>query len=366
MKMMKIIISICGLFLLVCLNGCLQSDAINQPFRTYQPMDIGDGLLLSDPVSEGVDANVLEDIYRDVHDEEQAWQYRSLLVFRNGRLIAESYMKDDADRTTQHLIWSCTKQFMGVLTGMAIQHGLIESIDDPISKYLPDYIQSYPDKAGISIRNLLMMQSGIDYSNDGVEGQTDKVLREIPDNITEFILERPVYEIPGSDFNYNDGDPQLMSAIIQAQAKMPTDEWADQVLLSLIDLKNYTWTRYRDGISLGGFGIETTPREMAKFALCVADSGRYNDQQLIDPAWLEQMTSEQVILDEDYSFGYYWWIRRDSKIYHTWGHGGQFAFIIPSKNMIVVITAIPNTQGDHQINADEAMMIVDRILQISE
>ena len=91
---------------------------------------------------------------------------------------------------------------------------------------------------------------------------------------------------PGTDFYYNDGDPQLMSAVIQSAAGKPADEWADEVLFSKIGVRNYNWVRYKDGTTLGGFGIETTPREMAKIAMCVADSGRFNDQQIISAEWI--------------------------------------------------------------------------------
>ena len=361
----NIILRLVGILLiLIVMDGCLQPDPLNQPFSTFQPVDIEDGLTLSDPATENVEPDALREIYYDMHDEYLYWQFRSMLVFRNGKLIAESYMKDDADRTKRHLIWSCTKQFMGVLTGMAISEGLIEAIKDPVSKYMPESLSGHPDKAGITIRNLLMMQSGIDYSNDGTTGQTDKVLRQIPDDITQFVLDRPVYTEPGKDFNYNDGDPQLMSAVIQTLAGIPTDEWADKVLFSKIGLRNYNWVRYRDGVTLGGFGIETTPREMAKLALCIADEGRYKEDEVIETAWLEEMTSEQVEVDDDYSFGYYWWIDRNRDIRFMWGHGGQFAFIVPAKSLVVVMTSLPNTQGKHQISGDQALEIVYRIMDV--
>ncbi len=364
MKICRIIILLAGIFLLALGNSCMKHDPLNQEFKGYEPVKIDDGLVYADPASENVDGEALRDIYMDMHDDNQYWQFRSMLVFRNGNLIAESYMKDDADRTQKHLIWSCTKQFIGVLTGIALEEGLINDINDPISDYLPDLKTNYPDKSGISIRNLLMMQSGNDYSNDGVAGQTDKVLRQIPDDITKFILDRPVYTQPGVDFNYNDGDPQLVSAIIQNAAGKPTDVWADEVLFSKIGVENYNWVRYRDGITLGGFGIETTPREMAKMALLVADSGLYEGKQLVSRTWLEEMLTEQVIINEEYSFGYYWWIDAVRKISFMAGHGGQYAYIIPDKDLVVIMTAIPNTQGDHQINFKDATPIIDRIISI--
>ena len=361
----RTIILLAGFALLVAGQACLKHDPLNQPFKGYEPVQFDDGLVISDPASEQVDGDALRDIYLDMHDEDLYWQFRSMLVFRNGKLVSESYMKDDADISRRHLIWSCTKQFMGVLVGLAQEEGLINDINDPLSDYLSE-AASYPDKDGISIRNLLMMQSGIDYSNDGVEGQTDKILRQLPDNITEFVMARPVYKQPGTDFHYNDGDPQLLSAMIQQLAGKPTDEWADDVLFSKIGFENYNWVRYRDGVILGGFGIETTPREMAKLALCVADSGFYNGQQVIPKDWLEEMLSEQIVIDDDYSFGYFWWIDRNREISFMAGHGGQYAYIIPRKDLVVIMTAIPNTQGDHQINFADATPLIDRIISICQ
>ena len=364
MKTWNLQFKILLLSLLTITISCLQPDPLNQELKSIQPVHIEDGLSISSPNAEKIDSAALVDIYRDLHDEHLYWQFRSMLVFRNGKLVAESYMKDDADRTARHLIWSCTKQVLGVLAGMALEEGLIESIDDPIANYLPEETGRHPDKQNITLRNLLTMQSGIDYSNDGATGQTDKVLRQIPDDITYFILSRPMYAEPGTDFLYKDGDPQLVSAIIQSRAGKPTDAWADEVLFSQIGFRNYSWTRYRDGTTLGGFGLETTPRELAKFALCVADSGRYNGKQVIDPDWLKLMTSEIVVSDEDFSFGFYWWINPARNTQLMWGHGGQFAFIVPSKNLVVIMTSIPNTQGDHQIHGLDGLEIVDRIINI--
>jgi CubicO group peptidase (beta-lactamase class C family) len=78
------------------------------------------------------------------------------------------------------------------------------------------------------------------------------------------------------------------------------------------------------------------------------------------------MTSQQVeIKDSDYNFGYYWWLDPVRNIHFMWGHGGQFAFIYPQNNIVVIITSIPNTQGDYEIQADEALSIVDKIIAAS-
>lgn len=345
------------------ISSCLKVDDLNMPFVSSKPKDIGDGLVLSNPADEQMDTIALDDIYKDVYIDDNLWSLRSLLVFRNGKLVSEAYLKSESDITTKHLIWSCTKQVVGLLTGIAIEKGLIDDIEDPIADYFDTELNNHQDKSSITIRNMITMRSGIDYNNDGVGGETDKMLRQIPDNSVEFILNRPINAEQGTKFHYNDGNPHLMSALIQKVAGKPADKWADDVLFSKIEMKSYNWVRYKDGVTLGGYGIETTPREMAKIALCVADSGRWKGQQVINKAWIKEMTSSQVQVDElGLSFGYYWWFDTERDIHFMWGHGGQFAFIVPSKHLVVVMTSIPNTQGDYQIQADEALSIVDKII----
>jgi len=354
------------LLILILLTGCLKDDPLNTPFRSFVPEEINDGLILSTPEDEGMDRAKLTQVYSGIYEDENLWSLRSMLVFRNGHLLAESYLKEDNYLTHPQMIWSCTKQVLGILTGIALEEGVIFSLDDPMAKYLSGLEESYPEKAGITIRQLVTMHSGIDYNNDGVGGETDKVLRQIPDKLTSFVLSRPMRADPGSSFWYNDGDPQLVASLIQESTGKPADQWADEVFFSRIGVTNYNWVRYKDGTTLGGYGIETTPREMGKIALCVSDSGMYNLQQVIPSDWIREMTTPQVETDIDYDFGYYWWLDEERGIQFMWGHGGQFAFIVPSKSLVVVMTSIPNTQGDYQIQADEALLVVDQIIEACE
>jgi len=345
------------------LSGCLKDEPMNKSFKSFVPEEINDGLVISSPGAQGIDSEKLTAIYKGIYADENLWSLRSMLVFRNGLLISESYLKDDMYRTHPQMIWSCTKQVMGILTGIAIEEGVISSIDDPIADYLEGVNTKYPEKAGITIRQLITMHSGIDYNNDGVGGETDQVLRQIPEELTSYVLGRPMRADPGSSFWYNDGDPQLVASLIQERTGVPTDHWADEAFFSKIGMSNYNWVRYKDGTTLGGYGIETTPREMGKIALCVSNNGLYNGQQVIPAQWLADMTSPQVETGNDYDFGFFWWLDTDRDIQFMWGHGGQFAFVVPSKSLVVVMTSIPNTQGKYQILADEALPVVDLIIE---
>jgi CubicO group peptidase (beta-lactamase class C family) len=217
----------------------------------------------------------------------------------------------------------------------------------------------------ITIEQLLTMKSGIGYSNDGLSGQSDDILRQLPDNITSFILGRPLANNPGEKTYYKDCDPQLVACVIQQTCRMKTREWAKDVLFNPLDIKNMEWMDYKDGTTLGGFGIMSTPREMAKFGQLVLDSGMWKGNEIVSKKWIEEMT--KVRIEDMYSnqFCYLWCKDESRKMTYMHGHGGQFVCIIPDKNLVVVMTAEVNTQDDFQFGK-EAFEWVDKIVEICD
>ncbi len=346
------------------LSSCLKEEELKKPFTSSDPAILDDGWEVSTPAAENIDPTGLSEIYRDFHNDDDIWQARSLLVFRNGKLVAESYTKDDSDIITPRAIWSATKQVLGLLTGIALDNQIIKSVNDPLSDYLTE-TEIYQDKKDISIEDLLTMRSGISYSNDGIGGQTDDILRQLPDKITSYILGLPLVNSPGEIVQYKDCDPQLVSASIQAKCGKPVSEWAKVVLFDKLEIKNLIWNNYKDGVTLGGFGILTTPREMAKFGQCVLDSGQWKGSTIVSREWIRQMTAVKVGNIYGYQFGYLWWKDPGRGMTYMSGHGGQYVCIIPSRKLIVAMTAEVNTQGEFQFGK-QAFDWVDRIVQISK
>jgi CubicO group peptidase (beta-lactamase class C family) len=352
------------LLMLQLLISCLQEDELKKPFVSNTPVVLNDGWTISSPENEGIDSQKLEEIYAGFHTDQEIWQVRSLLVFRNGKLVSESYTKDDSDQITPRAMWSCTKQVVGLLTGIALEKGLIYSVHDSIGCYLPE-TENYPDKKNITIEQLLTMKSGIDFSNDGLKGQSDDILRQLPDNITNFILGRPLAYNPGEKAFYKDGDPQLVACIIQKTTGIKTREWAKEVLFDPLHIKNMDWMDYKDGTTLGGFGIMSTPREMAKFGQLVLDSGMWKGNQVVEKSWIKEMTKVRVEDLYSLQFCYLWWKDENRKMTFMDGHGGQYVCIIPDKKLLVVMTAEVNTQDDFQFGR-EAFDWVDKIVEICD
>ena len=343
---------------------CLTDDPLKKPFQSFIPSDLSDGWAIATPNDVNIDGEVLKNVYKYLHEDYNIWQIRSLLVIRNNKLVAESYMKDNDDRTTPRAIWSCTKQVTGILTGIAVEKGLI-SVEDTMLDHLPQ-VSQHPDKSQITIENLLTMKSGIKFSNDGgYNSETDQLLRGVPSSSLDFILGLGMRSTPGTQFNYNDGDPHIISAILQKGTGKTTKDWAKEVLFDRIGINRLQWLAYKDGITFGAYGILTTPRELGKIGQLVLNDGMWGAERIVSSSWIDTMTSSKIPASETHNtniiFGYLWWKDTFRNVMFTWGHGGQFVFINKDKNLIVVMTTENDTDGDLQVSVYEALSIYDRI-----
>lgn len=205
-------------------SSCLKEDLLKKPFVSITPQGIADNWIISKPEEVGISTESLTSIMQNYHNNPDYWQIRSLSVFRNGRLIAETYCKDEKDRVIGRPIWSCTKQILSILVGIAIDRGLILSVNDPIEKYLKEEIERFPDKKGITIKDLLTMRSGIGFVNYGLYSDDAAILQQKPDDILEFCLSKTMEGIPGESYSYKDSDPQILVAILDKVTNKHTRE----------------------------------------------------------------------------------------------------------------------------------------------
>jgi len=354
-------------FFLIIFVSCLKDDLLKVPFQSFSPANLIDGWQIAEPADVGIDGVALKEVYKYVHEESNAWPIRSLLVFRNNKLVAESYMKDPADRTNLHPLWSATKGHIGILTGIAVDKGLI-SIEDKISVFFPN---APSNKKEITIENLLTMKSGINYENGGYNGGDGILFREIPSNSVDFVLGLGMHSSVGTTFRYKNSDPHLLSAIIQEKVGKTTCDWAKEVLFDKIGITRLEWRTYKDGVTFGGFGILTIPREMGKIGQLVANGGMWNGEQVVSTKWIDEMTTPRVLdamteFSKDLAFCYLWWKDINRDVDFTMGHGGQFIVVNKAKNLTIVITSEQHPAFEYGLLPDDAVSIYDRINSITK
>ena len=304
------------------------------------------------PEHHGMDSAVLE----AMHAALPGSGVHSVVTAMDGVIIDE-YYEDGYDADTLFPIHSASKSFTSALIGIAIDEGYIDSIDDPISKYLPQVLeQEDTRKQQITLRHLLTQTSGLEWYEWG-SGYSNWAEFRSADNWVDYILGRNLIYEPGTVFNYSTGNTHLLSAILEAATGVGQEEYCRTHLFDPMGITEYHWNTDPQGIVDGGNGLEISARDAAKFGQLFLNGGVWNGQQLVPADWVAESTSAKNsgAGDATGSYGYQWWMRSFTPgyygtytllypsasydMYFAFGHGGQFIHVIPDLNMVCVFTS---------------------------
>ena len=328
---------------LMFLIGCV-SDAPFKFENSSVPAQLNDGLEVATPADVNISQQTLDNIYDEFISEDQYYNAKSLLVLKNGKLVFETYCRDPKDRDRFGHIQSVTKSITSLVFGMVKSEGYIDSLDQSLYSIIPDKFPANETKKSITFRHLLTMTSGLSFDNDdfSVEIYADK-----PSDPIKYILNKPLYSNPGEKFYYRDCDPQLISYAIQRLTGKTEEQWAKEHLFNPLGINDYYWDSDHKGTTMGAHGLHLKPRDLAKIGLMVLNSGRWQGSQVVDSTWISIATqkhkdSQFQTEPHNYDFGFYWWVLPRWQAFVTWGHGGNFIFIVPGKEMVIVMTSLPD------------------------
>jgi len=325
--------------------------------RQSDPPPLDNEWPTASPESQGVNGSTLE-YYSNLADAGHFGQVHSLLVIRHGRLVHEAYYLG-SDREQLHPVYSVTKTVTSALIGIALARGWLPGLQEKVLDYFPQYAEpAHPGewKSAMRLRHLLTMQAGMEWDEEGssVEMPQNPVFRLInaPDWY-RFILDQPMAGPPGAAFCYNSGASILLGGMLQRATGRSAEAIAAAELFNLIGIDRYEWNEGAGGVCNTGWGLRLRPRDMAKFGELLLRAGSWNGTQVVPPAWVQEIFTNRVELEYDYGYGYQIWMmplargpavnRYEIKI--AWGYGGQFIFIVPELDMVVVSTAT-NFQTD--------------------
>lgn len=344
-------------FALALLAACLPEDKLKVPLN-MEPVQQNDGWQISTPEAEGFDAAKLQKAYKLVFSEDEYHTAYSLLVIRNGKLVAEGYTYDLEDIDRLNNIKSATKSVTSLLTGIALEEGYLRAVTQSISELIPAYVAPGSAKADITLAHLLTMTSGLRWDNDE---ETAELMIDRPGDSLAFAVDQPLDFAPGAKFHYSDGQPHILGAILQEVTGKSLEQYADEKLFVPLGITDYLWEQHRDGVNYGAYGIYLRPRDLAKIGQLALNGGAWKGQQLVSPGWITEATQVHANQNEG-PYGYYWWIRPDFGGFMAAGHGGQFAYVIPAKNLLIVMTANPYTDGIG-VSFEDFEILVYRILE---
>ncbi|NNE77746.1 MAG: serine hydrolase [Pricia sp.] len=338
------------LFLLVC----MQSIGYGQNKYTYsQPAILDDGWKTNNLQSQQLDSINVCRFFNQLSSVKHA--LHSIILIKNGEIIIEEYF-GDYSVNKQHDLRSVTKSITSILIGIAVDKGFIDSIDDPISKYLNTLSPTKhldKRKEDITIRHLLTMSSGLDCNDwdKKSKGQEDRIYRK-SDWLQSFI-DLPMLNDPGAVSNYCTMGQVLATEIVSQASGRSIDQFAEEYVLHPLGINNYHWGHTSNKqVIPSAKRIYLTSRDMGKIGQLMLNKGKWGDTQVVSPQWVhESMAKQTKITGLDY--GFFWWtipfnVGGKEIISKTaTGNGGQYIMVFPDENTVGVFTGgAYNSQND--------------------
>ncbi|UFZ04072.1 beta-lactamase family protein [Bradyrhizobium ontarionense] len=271
--------------------------------------------------------------------------FDSVLVVRHGRIVLDaSYAPYASDRP--HVVKSTTKAVIGTLIALLLRDGVLDSLDHPVVDFFRDRkIENLDDrKKAITVRHLLNMTSGLDW-DEGLDGGHEQSLIDLgrSTNWVQYVLDRPMALAPGEAFYYSSGGTHLLSAIITKLTGKPASDYANDKLFGPLGIAPPFWQRDPQGITAGGFGLSLKPRDMARIGYLYLRGGRWGDQQVVPPDWIETVNHATVDMRARFEPGLRYanlfWALPERHVFMSVGYHCQMIMVMPQQDIVAVTTA---------------------------
>ena len=266
----------------------------------------------------------------------------AFLVVHEDRLVYEGYF-DGATRETLQTSFSAAKSFVSTLVGIAIDAGLIDSVDDRVTDYLPELAARDPGFRQITLRHLLTMSSGIRYREGGFPSLGDDTYTYYGVDLRDVALNRVEIDgPPGVAWQYNNYHPLLLGLVLERVTGTSVSDFMARRLWQPLGAEaDATWNLDSDGSEFEKLesGLNARPVDYARFGLLFLHNGRWNGRRIVSEDWVRAATGADPATDSAYYHGYryFWWIdvERPGRFYAL-GKYGQYIYVAPDANAVVV------------------------------
>lgn len=280
-----------------------------------------------------------------------------LLVLHDGQIALERYRLGNGPRT-RWMSMSIAKSISSTLVGIALQDGLIRSLDDSVSRYVPSLAGSAYD--GVTLRDVLMMSSGARWDERYTNPASDRrrlleaQISQIPGSALTVMWSLPRAAPPGTVHNYSTGETQVLAEVLRSAVGRPLAEYLSERIWrpAGMEAEALWWLDSPNGIEIGGSGISATLRDYARFGQFVLEEGMVDGVAFLPRAWMTEAGAPTRLRDGSVlDYGYMWWTptrdsdRRDAAFYAEGIHG-QFIYVNPAARVVIVVwSAQPKPAG---------------------
>ena len=329
------------------------------------PFQFPDGSLVDLPATYEFDGET-----RATEDFFTATDTAGLLVLKDGAVRYERYALTGG-RDVPWISWSVAKSFVSALVGIAVNEGHIDSIEDPIDRYVPGFMNSA--YAGVRIKDVLQMSSGVRWNEDYSDPQSDisrfGAAIAAGGSLENFVAGMVRAEPPGTLCQYNSADTQALgSLLVAATGRTMTDYMQEKLYEPLgMEFDGY-WLLDSTGMEMAFGGLNLTARDFAKIGELFRNNGIWQDRRIIPEAWVRaSVTADAAHLEPGrvlvgghvlpLGYGYQWWIPQGScGEFSAIGVYNQFVYVDPSRGTVIVKQSANRAYGTSQDEADNKEM----------
>jgi len=294
----------------------------------------------STPAEQGFNAEQLNIALNEAENRSSIY---SILVIRDEYIVAERYYRGH-NKNSSFNIRSVSKSFLSAMTGIAVENGIINSINDKMLDFFPEYNHSELDtrKQDITVKHLLTMQAGIDSERNN--NNYSRLYNT--SNWVQSTIEEPLLYNPGKKHSYNTFLTHLLSGIITKTSGMSTFKFGQDYLFDPLGITIQDWRQSPQGIYFGGNNMFFTTCDMAVLGYLYLNDGEINGMQIVPRNWVQESLKNRVPQQQqgwtwgdlsDGGYGYLWWLGeiKGYKVFLAIGHGGQFVVCFPELDMVV-------------------------------
>ncbi|TCC12426.1 class A beta-lactamase-related serine hydrolase [Kribbella soli] len=272
--------------------------------------------------------------------EAEAVECHSIMVVRRGHVVAEGWWAPySAERP--HLLYSLTKSFTSIAVGLAITDGLL-ALDDRVVDVLPDHVPEDISEQGrrITVHHLLSMTAG--HAEDSLE----EAWRLEPGDLVKGFLRTPFAAPEGTEHTYDNSTTFILARMVERVTGRDLRELLDERIFQPMGIDHAEWDQVASGAAFGFHGLHLTTEAVAAFGELLLRGGLWHDRQLVPREWVELATSRHIDTlplpdswqNPDFlgGYGYQFWQSRHG--YHGYGSFGQYCVVVPSHDLVVVVT----------------------------
>jgi len=263
------------------------------------------------------------------------------LVIKDNKVLYEQYWFG-FDKDSVMNSFSVAKSIVALLVGVAIKEGKIQSINQYVCDFLPQYTQL--TNSELRIVDLLSMGSGSGWSEDFANPMSDIAIAYYGTSLDSLMENYKIVDKPGTNWKYQCGNTVLLSLVLEAATGEPIYKYAEEKLWTPLGATHDAmWGKDKpDGMTKAFCCFYATPRDFAKLGLLVLNQGYYNGQQIVSKEYIQAVTSPATWLKHrkkpvDF-YGLHFWLveHKKEQIPYFSGMFGQYIFVMPNENAVVV------------------------------